>query len=59
MSAKERLNWVIENIQQNGLTWRGLLASDILLLNEEDFCLFFPERQIQKIREEKLKKLGI
>lgn len=56
---KDNLKWVIESIPQFGRTWRGFLASDILLMSKEDFYLFFPEKNTQEVRHEKLKDLGI
>ena len=53
------LKWVVENIKQDGVTWRGFLASDILLMSIEDFYFFFPEKRIQEVRHQKLKELGI
>jgi len=46
---KDNLKWVVENIKQDGYSWRGFFASDILLMSEEDFYLIFPEKLKQLI----------
>ena len=60
MSKESNIAWVIENIKIEGSVWRGFFASEIIMMNESDFNLVFPERNKQEERDKKINKiLGI
>ena len=54
---KADLYWVVDNIPQDGYTYRGFTAAEILQIHEVDFNIFFPEKKIQEERDKKLNEL--
>jgi hypothetical protein len=54
---KTDLYWVLDNIKPERYFYRGFTSAEILQMSEIDFDLFFPEKKIQKEREEKLNKI--